>query len=97
MAITKETKIIKTEIVGDYKAIQIAEDIIYKEDGVETNRVRHRRVLHPCLVSKNTDTNELTNIWTDTSNEPQEIKDIINTVWTDEVKSSWETFLKENA
>ena len=97
MAITKETKIIKTEIVGDYKAIQIAEDIIYKEDGVETNRVRHRRVLHPCLVSKNTDTNELTTNWTDTSNEPQEIKDIINTVWTDEVKSSWETFLKENA
>ena len=97
MAITKETKIIKTEIVGDHKAIQIAEDIIYKEDGVETNRVRHRRVLHPCLVSKNTDTNELTTIWTDTSNEPQEIKDIINTVWTDEVKSSWETFLKENA
>tara|TARA_R100001509_G_scaffold53166_1_gene29187 strand:+ start:821 stop:1114 length:294 start_codon:yes stop_codon:yes gene_type:complete len=97
MAITKETKIIQTEIVGDYKAIQIAEDIIYKEDGVETNKVRHRRVLHPCLVSKNTNTNELTTIWTDTSNEPQEIKDIINTVWTDEVKSSWETFLKENA
>ncbi len=41
MAITKETKSIKTEIVGDYKAIQIAEDIIYKEDGVETNKVRH--------------------------------------------------------
>ena len=97
MAITKETKIIQTEIVGDYKAIQIAEDIIYKEDGVETNKVRHRRVLHPCLVSKNTNTNELTTIWTDTSNEPQEIKDIINTVWTDEVKSSWETFLKESA
>lgn len=97
MAITKETKIIKTEIVGDYKAIQIAEDIIYKEDGVVTNTVRHRRVLHPCLVSKNTETNELTTIWTDISNEPQEIKDIINTVWTDEVKSSWETFLKENA
>ena len=32
MAITKETKIIKTEIVGDYKAIQIAEDIIYKDE-----------------------------------------------------------------
>ena len=97
MAITKETKIIKTEIVGDYKAIQIAEDIIYKEDGVVTNTVRHRRVLHPCLVSKNTETNELTTIWTDISNEPQEIKDIINLVWTAEVKSSWETFLKENA
>ena len=97
MAITKETKIIKTEIVGDYKAIQIAEDIIYKEDGVVTNTVRHRRVLHPCLVSKNTETNELTTIWTDTSNEPQEIKDIIDLQWTSEVKSAYETFLKEKA
>jgi|TARA_R100001530_G_C4231289_1_gene132717 hypothetical protein len=94
MAITKEIKIIKTEIVGDYKAIQIAEDIIYKEDGVETHKVRHRRVLHPCLVSKNTDTGVLTTIQTDTSNEPQEIKDIIDVVWTDEVRTSWETFLR---
>ena len=97
MAITKETKIVKTEIIGDYKAIQIAEDIIYKEDGVITNTVRHRRVLHPCLVSKNTDTNELTTIWTDTSNEPQEIKDIINTVWTDNLKNLWEQYLKDKA
>jgi hypothetical protein len=95
MAITKETKIIKTEIVGDYKAVQIAEDIIYKEDGVETNKIRHRRVLHPCLVSKNTDTGVLTTIWKDTSNETQEIKDIINAVWTDEIKTSWETLLKD--
>ena len=94
MAITKEIKIIKTEIVGDYKAIQIAEDIIYKEDGVETTRQRHRRVLHPCLVSQNTDTGALTAIQTDTSNEPQEIKDIIDVVLTDEGKTSWETFLR---
>ena len=97
MAITKETKIVRTEIVGDYNIIQIAEDIIYKEDGVVTNTVRHRRVLHPCLVSKNTDTNEVTTVWTDTSNEPQEIKDIIDLKWTPEIKSSYETFLKENA
>jgi glucose-6-phosphate isomerase len=95
MAITKETKIIKTEIVGDYKAIQIAEDIIYKEDGVITNTMRHRRVLHPCDVSKNTETNEVKTRWTDTSNESQEIKDIVNLVWTDEIKNSWETFLKD--
>ena len=97
MAITKETKIARTEIVGDYNIIQIAEDIIYKEDGVVTNTVRHRRVLCPCVLDKNTDTNEVTTVWTDTSNEPQEIKDIINLKWTDEVKSSWETFLKGNA
>ncbi len=36
MAITKETKLVQTEIVGDFKIIQVAYDIIYKEDGVET-------------------------------------------------------------
>ena len=97
MAITKETKIVRTEILGDYNIIQIAEDIVYKEDGVVTNTIRHRRVLHPCLVSKNTETNEVTTVWTDTSNEPQEIKDIIDLKWTPEIKSSYETFLKENA
>jgi len=95
MAITKETKIIAIEIVGDYKIIQIKEDIVYKEDGVITNTVRHRRVLHPCLVSKNTDTNKVTTEWTDISNEPQEIKDVIDLKWTSEVKSAYETFLKE--
>jgi|TARA_R110001592_G_scaffold1786_2_gene10596 hypothetical protein len=94
MAITKETKIVAIEIVGDYKIIQIAEDIIYKEDGVITNTIRHRRVLHPCLVSKNTDTNEVTTEWTNTSSEVQEIKDIIDLKWTDEVKSTYETYLK---
>jgi len=97
MAITKETKIVKTEIVGDYNIIQIAEDIIYKEDGVVTNTVRHRRVLCPCMLDKNTETNEVTTVWKDTSNEPQEIKDIIDLKWTPEIKSSYETFLKENA
>ena len=97
MAITKETKIIKTEIVGDYKAIQIAEDIIYKEDGVVTNTVRHRRVLCPCMLDKNTETNEVTTVWKDTSNEPQEIKDIIDLKWTDEIKTSYETFLKDQS
>ena len=97
MAITKETKIIAIEIVGDHKIIQIKEEIVYKEDGVITNTVRHRRVLHPCLVSKNTDTNEVTTVWTDTSNEPQEIKDVIDLKWTSEVKSAYETFLKEKA
>ena len=35
MAITKETKIEKIEIVGEYKAVQVATDTVIKEDGVE--------------------------------------------------------------
>ena len=91
MAITKETKIIKTEIVGDYKAIQIAEDIIYKEDGVETNRVRHRRVLHPGYI------NGSSYVATDISGESSEIQGICNTAWTDSVKTAWETKCKAEA
>ena len=33
MTITKEIKIGKIEVVGEYKAIQIATDTVIKEDG----------------------------------------------------------------
>ena len=33
MTITKEKIIAKTEIVGEYKIIQVAYDTIFKEDG----------------------------------------------------------------
>jgi hypothetical protein len=47
MAITKETQIAKIEVVGEYKAVQIATDTVIKEDGVELSRSRHRKVVHP--------------------------------------------------
>ena len=74
MAITKETQIAKIEVVGEYKAVQIATDTIIKEDGVELSRNRHRRVKHP---------------HEDISNEDSEVKAVCNVVWTDEVKSAW--------
>ena len=45
MAITKETKIEKIEVVGQYKAVQVATDTIIKEDDKEISRNRHRHVL----------------------------------------------------
>ena len=45
MAITKETKIARIEVVGEYKAVQVATDTVIKEDGTEISRNRH--VLHP--------------------------------------------------
>jgi hypothetical protein len=77
MAITKETIIAKIEVVGDYKAVQIATDIVIKEDGVELSRSRHRKVVHPDQ---------------DISSEDAEVQAVCNAVWTDEVKASWETF-----
>ena len=82
MAITKTVEYDKTEIVGDYKAVQCRKATIIKEDGVELSRSFHRHVLHPD---------------SDISGEPAETQAICNAVWTDEIKASWATFQKEKA
>ena len=80
MAITKEVKRDKIEIVGDYKHVQCREATIIKEDGVELSRSFHRHILNPA---------------SDISGEPQETQDICNAVWTDAVKADWATFQAE--
>jgi|TARA_R100001163_G_scaffold40368_1_gene30647 hypothetical protein len=77
MAITKETKIEKIEVVGEYKAVQVATDTIIKEDGTEISRNRHRHVIHPDM---------------DISAEDAEVQSVANAVWTDAVKSAWANF-----
>ena len=77
MAITKETKIEKIEVVGDYKAVQVATDTIIKEDGAEISRKRHRHVVHPDM---------------DISEEHAEVQAVANAVWTDDVKAAWADF-----
>ena len=77
MALSKEVKIDKLEIVGDFKHVQCREATVVSEDGVELSRSFHRHVLHPD---------------SDISGEPQETQDICNAVWTDEVKSAWTAF-----
>ena len=44
MALTKTTEIAQMEVVGQYKAVQVATDTVVKEDGVEISRSRHRHV-----------------------------------------------------
>ena len=94
MAITKTSTVIRVEVVGEYKAVQVATDTVVKEDGTEISRSRHRQVLHPSQASKNTDTNEITVTQTDISGEDSEVQSICNLVWTDSVKSAWETKIK---
>jgi hypothetical protein len=77
MAINKETVIGKVEVVGTYKAVQVAIDTLVKEDGKVISQTRHRHVLHPDM---------------DISNEPQEIQNICNTAWTQDVKDAYATF-----
>ena len=80
MALTKEVKIDKLEIVGDFKHVQCREATVVLEDGVELSRSFHRHVLQPD---------------SDISGEPQETQDVCNAVWTDEVKAAWTTFQAE--
>ena len=80
MAITKEQVVAKIEIVGDYKAVQIATDIIIKEDGVELSRSRHRKVVHPDQ---------------DITGEDAEVQAVCNAVWTQAVKDAWTAFQAE--
>lgn len=77
MAITKETIIGKVEVVGEFKAVQVATDTFIKEDGKVISQTRHRHVLMPD---------------SDISNEPQEIQNICNAAWTQEVKDAWIAF-----
>ena len=80
MALTKEVKYDKIEVVGDYKHVQLRQATVISEDGVELSRTFHRHVLHPHM---------------DVSSEPQEVQDICAAVWTDEVKQAWADFQAE--
>ena len=77
MAITKEIKVEKIEVVGQYKAVQIATDTIIKEDDKEISRSRSRHVVHPDM---------------DISGEDAEVQAVANAVWTDAIKAAWADF-----
>ena len=82
MAITKTIEIAKIEVVGEYKAVQVATDTVIKEDGTEISRNRHRHVVHPDM---------------DISDEDAEVHAVANAVWTDSVKAAWKTFKENNS
>jgi len=89
MAITKEEIIEKIEVVGINKCVQVATDVVIKEDGVEISRTRNRYGLSPCTSEKNGDT--WTHTDTDISDKPAEVQTIANAVWTDTVKANYKT------
>ena len=79
MALKKEVKYDKIEVVGDYKAVQVREATVISEGTeakgyIELSRSFHRHVLHPD---------------SDISGEPKEVQDVCNAVWSDEVKQAW--------
>mgnify|MGYP000014470624 FL=1 len=90
MALTKEIKEDKIEIVGEYKNIQIRTATIIKEDGVEINRSFHRRIL-VCVSSEKNEDNSWTHTDTDVSSESAEVQGIAAVVWTTEIKNAKKT------
>ena len=77
MALTKETQIGKIEVVGKYKSVQVRTDTVVMEDGTELSRKYHRHALMPDAVI---------------TDEHSEVQAVCNAVWTDAVKSAYETF-----
>ncbi|WMM95706.1 hypothetical protein HTVC309P_gp40 [Pelagibacter phage HTVC309P] len=80
MAITKTTEVDKIEIVGLYKTLQVRQATVIKEDGVEISRTFYRYSLPPDA---------------DISNEPSDIQNVCNAVWTQEIKDAYAADINE--
>ena len=85
MALTEANIDDKIEVVGEHKAVQIRTARVIYDDGAEISRSFSRRVLHPSTKSGGTWSN------TDISGESTEIQGICNAVWTDAVRTAYQT------
>ena len=86
MALTKDFEY-DCEVRGPYKAVQVRQSTVIKDDGVEISRNYHRHVLQ-CRTKTGDSWGD-----TDISGEPQEIQNICQAVWTTDIKSAYETFV----
>ena len=85
MAITKEIKKDKIEIVTEYKNIQVRVQTTIKEDGVVISQnYTNRYVLDPGSLDASDNL-----VDTDVSGEDATVQAIANAVWTDAVKTAW--------
>jgi hypothetical protein len=85
MALTKVITEDKIEVVGDHKHVQVRTKTSVMEDSVELSSGFHRHSL--ACSTKSSDT------WgdTDISGESTEVQAICNAVWTDAVKTAYQT------
>ena len=92
MAITKEVKADKIEVVGDWN-VQVRTATIIKEDDVELTRSFSRHVLQPFSASvQDADDNSWTHTATDISGEGAQVQAIANAAWTNDVKAAYKTW-----
>ena len=85
--LTERTEEDKIECVGPYRSIQIRTATVIERDGVEISRSFHRHALQ--CSTKTDDT------WADTdiSGESTEVQAICNAVWSDSVKTGYQTMM----
>ena len=92
MAITKEIKTDKIEIVTEYKNIQVRVQTTIKEDDVVISQnYTNRYVLDAGKLDASDNL-----VDTDISSEDAEVQAIANAVWTDAVKTAWKEKLIAN-
>ena len=87
MALTEEAVQDKIEVVGDYKHVQVRTATVIKRDGTEISRSFSRHVL-TCSTKSGDPL-----AWgdTDISGESTEVQAICNAVWTDAIKTAYQT------
>jgi hypothetical protein len=85
MALTETQVEDKIEVVGDYKHVQVRTATVIARDGTEISRSFHRHVLSCSTKSDDT--------WADTdiSDQSTEVQAICSAVWTDAVKTAYQT------
>ena len=85
MALTKITEIGKMEVVTEFKHIQVREDVVIKEDGVELSRAFKRHVVTPDISDENL------------AKEHADVQAVANSgIWTQAVKDAWAAKLAAN-
>jgi len=101
MSLTEETVQDKIEVVAN-KSVQIRTATVIKRDGVEISRNFHRHTVAPSTLTGRTYNNDGTindnGTWADTdiSGESTEVQAICNAVWTDAVKTAYQTAMDAN-
>ena len=85
MALTKEFEY-DCEVRGPYKTVQVRKATIIKDGNDEISRTYHRHALQCRTKTDGT--------WgdTDISGEDASVQAVCNAVWTDSIKSAYETF-----
>ena len=87
MALTETQVEDKIEVVGDHKHVQVRTANVIARDGTEISRSFHRHV----LVCSTKSGDPLAWGDTDISDQSTEVQAICNAVWTDAVKTAYQT------